>query len=115
MTKNTVLPIALQSVVASTLLNSFLPLTNADLTGAPFLLRINNTSDENIVISFDGVLDHDVVLAATVLEIYTQTNAQPNNNVAKFSRSIRLWARAEAGIPTLGNVTVSGYYQPNIN
>ena len=113
MVKNTVLPIALQAVTGTTLLNTFLPLNNADLTGAPFLLRINNTTDENVVISFDGVIDNDVVLSQTVLEIYTQANSLPNGYTALFSKSIRVYVRAESTIPSLGSVTISGYYQPN--
>lgn len=113
MVKNIVLPIALQAVTGTSLLNSFLPLNTADLTGAPFLLRINNTTDENVVISFDGVIDNDIVLSQSVLEIYTQANSLPNSYAALFAKSIRIFVRAESTIPTLGSVTVSGYYQPN--
>lgn len=115
MTKNTVLPIALQAITASTLLNTYLEITSADLTGAPFILYIHNTSDENVVISFDGIIDHAIVLSQSMLDIPCQAGSAPNNNVAKFSRSTRVWARAENAIPTLGSVTVSGFYQPNIN
>lgn len=89
-----------------------LPISATGFPEALVILRIVNASNQNVIISFDGVNDNDVVIAGSFLQIEAQTNAQPNNYMAAFAKSSKIWARGTAGI---GTIYVIGYYQPQSN
>jgi len=78
---------------------------------ACFMIRINNTSNQPYTISYDGVTDHDFILANQVIEIYTQANAAPPGKVALFPKNMSFWL---AGIAGVGDIYIVGYYQDTI-
>jgi len=111
MTRNNVLPVLLSSFDASGILGTYQPITNAGGFEQPiFYLKINNTSNQAILISFDGVNDHDYLLANSIWTINFQTNNAPNNNMAQLAKHTNVYAKgALAGI---GKIYVSAWYIP---
>ena len=82
----------------------------AGLDQACFLLKISNLATTSIIISYDGVNDHDVVYINSVLQIYGGAgSSQPNNGCALWRKGSVIWVRGTAGV---GTITLSGYYQP---
>lgn len=82
---------------------------DSGIPGATSLLRIINGSNTNIGVSYDGIVVHDTVLAATTLELNFQSNAQPSNFVAVMPRGTRVYIVAAA--PGVGFVFLATYYQ----
>ncbi len=81
----------------------------AGLPHACFLIRITNINDNLILVSFDGVTDHEVIMPDSVLELPSQTNSQPNAHFALFPKGTVVYARGIVPVAP-GNVTLSGYY-----
>jgi len=75
-----------------------------------FLLRILNINTQSIVISYDGVNDHDALLPNGILEVYGgEGSSQPTNSCALWRKGQPVYVRGTAGV---GRVVVCGYYQP---
>lgn len=73
------------------------------------ILRISNSSDENVDISFDGVTDHDIVFVNDVFVINSAANNQAPNYRCLFRKNTHLYLKSTAGT---GFIYISGYYQP---
>lgn len=106
MFKNSVTAQVLTSRSSATMTGSFVLL--GTLSEAAFLLRITNDSDKNVIVSFDGINDQDIVLDGQTIEIYSQANAQPNNWVAQFPKGRKVFIKSAAGT---GNIYLTTYYQ----
>jgi hypothetical protein len=109
--KNKIYAIPLQSVNANTFTGAYTVL-NAGLPEACSMIRIMNKSNQDIIISYNGVTDHDYVQTNTTLEIDAQLNAQPNNYYASFQKNTPIYVKAPVGV---GFVYIAGYYQPILN
>jgi len=108
--KNIIAAAALSKVTGADFTGSY-QLFNA--TGLPkgiCILRIYNNSDVDITISYDGVTDNDIVPTGTVLQINSQANAQPNNNVALFPGGTSVYLKGTAD--STGTAYLAAYYQP---
>jgi hypothetical protein len=75
--------------------------------GPCFRVAIYNTTNSAVDISYDGIVDHDVVPATSYIVIDAQTNSQPNAYMALFKKGLTVYAKGSAAA---GNVYVSGYY-----
>ncbi len=75
--------------------------------GPCFRVAIYNTTNSAVDISYDGVVDHDVVPATSYVVIDAQTYAQPTGNVALFAKNLTVYVKGSAAA---GNIYVSGYY-----
>ena len=82
------------------------------LTQACFMLRFINNTTEDVLISYDGVTDNDVVIHDTSAQIESQTNSQPNNFTCLFPKGLNIYAKGAAGA---GELYIAGYYQQNSN
>lgn len=82
------------------------------LTQACIILRFTNATASNVYISYDGVTDHDYVIANNPIQLPFQSNSAPNNQVAMFPIGTSVWIK---GANTTGNLFVSGYYLPSAN
>lgn len=111
MLKNTVKAIILTSFDSSTLSALFQPINPGGLDHACFLVRINNDSDEGVIVSYDGVNSHDFIAPATTLELPLQTNSGPMNRAAYMSQGTVIYVK-EATAAGTGEIYLSGYYQP---
>jgi len=108
MAQNSVKPFQLTTILSSTLiLNTYQAINPDGFEEAPFFIRITNGSTQTVVISYDGINDHEAVLINTSFDLPSQANAQPNGNVALFPKHTVVYARGTAGT---GNVFLSGYY-----
>lgn len=107
MAQNSVKAVPLSGFNSAAVLNNFQPINPGGFPESPFFVRINNASNSGIIISFDGVTDHDVVLANDFLDIPTQTNAQPGAWVALFPKYTVVFVRGVAGV---GTIFLSAYY-----
>jgi hypothetical protein len=103
------------NAVLSSTLNAvtFTPINPAGLSNPCFLLRVNNFSDQIIIISYDGVNNHDQIDTRTSLEVYGgQGSGTPNTSFCLWPIGTIVYARSAAGA---GAVSVAGYYQPSLN
>lgn len=110
MAKNLVKAIELIVYDSAGLTTSFQPLNPAGLDASCFYIRINNGSNRDITISYDGVTDHDFVDDTTEIELNFQQNASPNGYVALLAKGTIIYARAASA--GTGNIYISGYYTP---
>lgn len=111
--KNSVAALTLASFDSAHLTDSYQTFTT--LAEPCFLIRINNTSDVGVIISFNGgVSASEVVEAGDFLDLNFQTNAQPNNYIAKMAAGtvISITELTDAGT---GLIYLSGYYQAQAN
>jgi hypothetical protein len=81
------------------------------LLHACFLLRIINTSDVDVLVSFDGDMAQEFVASETTLVMPLQANAPKSYNcVALMAKGQKVYVTAEhPGI--IGRVYLAGYYQ----
>jgi len=108
MPKNTVQAIELFSIASSVLDVNYQAINEDGAEGACFLLRITNDSTTNVTISYNGLVDHDIVLPGDVLNINAQTNSRPNNQTCLFPKGQIVYAKGTAGT---GTIYLTGYYQ----
>ena len=107
MAKDIIVPIEMQSVnTAGIGAGAFIEIGNP-LEGALSFIRITNASNTDVIISYDGIHDHEYVEDGGRIETYFQINATPENYVSKSKAGTVLWIRGTAGV---GLVYVSGYY-----
>jgi hypothetical protein len=107
MAKNSVKPLLLSNLASSAITTTYAPLNGTGFTQAPFFIRINNASNMPITISYDGVHDHEYLVANSVFELPSQTNSQPNAHVALFPKYTVVYVKGTAGT---GSIYLSGYY-----
>ena len=109
MPKNKLQAIPLGIFDATTLTANYKPIYTGGLPHSLAFLRINNASAVDIIISYDGVTDHDYIFAGTTFELYAQMNSQPRNQVMYLPAGYALSVKF-AKMPGLGEIYVSGYY-----
>lgn len=109
MTKNTIKAIPM-TFVASAAIGAYQPINPGGLTESCFLLKINNFTSTFVVISLDGVTDHDTINFGQCAEIYGGWgSSQPNNNTCLWQKGQIIYVRGTAGT---GVLSLAGYYQP---
>lgn len=74
---------------------------------APFLIRIINDSNNDVDISYDGVTNHDYLIAQQTLELTSQTNSPYNTNAALFPVGFKVYLAGAAGA---GTIYLAAYY-----
>jgi hypothetical protein len=108
--KNVLLPIPMLRVEATGFNGTdYMAINSGGLAHPCCILRVINASSVDVTISYDGVTAHDYVLSGDTINLYAQTNAQPNTNIANFKKGTVLYALGAMGT---GYVYVAGYYQP---
>ena len=108
--KNKVLPIPLSSIDSSTFTGAYQLLSAA--AGIPnpcVMLHMANHSSVAVTISYDGVTDHDFLLAEHERELNFQTNANAQNWAASLAQGTKIYVKAAAG---LGSIYLSGFFIP---
>lgn len=87
--------------------------------GAPFAnpvrqIKISNFMDDNLLISFNGINDKDVVAAnGFCLYDYTSNRTDSGGNLEQPA-GIRIYVKQESGAPTSGNVYVTVIYASEV-
>lgn len=74
------------------------------------LLKITNVTDANMIVSFNGVDDMDIVVAQSYC-LYDYCSDRANQaGVLEQSANTRIYIRYESALPTVGNVYVTLIY-----
>jgi len=107
MAKDFIVSIELQSIDTSTIGAGVFSEIGNPLEGALAFIRITNDSDTDVIISYDGVTDHEYIPAGDAIKTYFQDSAIPGNYIAKLRKGTIVHARGTAGT---GLLYVSGYY-----
>ncbi len=111
MIKNSIQAIPQTAIASSTLTGSFQPINVGGLPQACFLLKINNFSSAFVIISYDGVTDHDTIDFGEHAEIYGgMGSSQPNANACLWAKGQTVYIRGVAGT---GVISLAGYYNPS--
>ena len=107
MAQNSVKPLLLGSRTSASVIATYLPVNGIGFANPPFFVRINNASNTAVTISYNGIDDHEFLPANSVFELPSQTNSQPNAQVALFPKNTVVYVKGVAGA---GTIYVSGYY-----
>lgn len=78
------------------------------------LLKIINTSDVDVFISYDGVYPNDIVMAHDQFDLYLQTNARSKSHVALMEKGMKVYVAWVTNPGKGGYIYVISYYQPMI-
>jgi len=110
--KNYMKAVPLTSVNSATFTGAFVAL-NGGLQAPCVILRIINSSNREIDISYDGgATAHDHLFPGERLQLDFQANAVPNTSSAAMAKGTVIYVRGAAGA---GLVYLAGYYQPDIS
>lgn len=97
---------------ATTITAAYQAINTIPLQHPCFLLRIINTSSEDIWISYDGISDHDYIPYGHAITIDYQMNALPNAYVAQVAEGITVYVKdAVAPFKPLGSIVLAAYTQ----
>lgn len=107
MPTNAVHPLTLATFNTAGMLATYQAINPNGFAQPIFFLRIVNDSGNAITISYDGTNDHEYIPANGHLEIFSQINSGPANQVILFSARTVIYVKGTAGA---GTVAVSGYY-----
>lgn len=107
MAQESVKALALSSIGSAAVGVAYAAVNAAGFPHAPFFIRINNASNAAITISYDGVTDNEYLPANGIFELGSQTNSQPNAQVALFPKYTVVYVK---GVPGVGTIYLSGYY-----
>lgn len=86
---------------------AYLIANSFEVEGSISILHIFNDSNTSVIISYDGVNDHDVIPLLTGVTYNLQSNASPQNFEYKIKKGSRVYVRGTAGV---GNIYFSGWY-----
>ncbi len=108
--KNSIQVVPLETFTSAALNPAVYQAVNtAGLPNPCFKIRISNLNTTVIIISFDGVTDHEIIGANQTVDLSGGFGAsQPNNNSALWSKGTIMYVRGTAGV---GLIAISGYYQ----
>jgi hypothetical protein len=76
------------------------------------ILKINNTTDSDVYVSYDGTTEHDVVVAGSGMVVDITTNKSVEEGLFLPEGTI-VYIEYVSGAPTSGNVYLSAYYAEN--
>ena len=74
------------------------------------LLKVNNVSDANLIISFDGITDMDFIAAQSAYVFDFSSNASETGGVFEQPAGQRFYVREESAAATEGSVYVTVIY-----
>jgi hypothetical protein len=100
------------SIESTTISGTYAVINSSGLPVGCCILNIINNSDEDVTVSYDGVTDHDYVPTLTDRNLYFQTNAQPNTNIARLAAGTKVYVKGSMGT---GYIYLVGWYQPQAN
>lgn len=109
--KNSIKAVPMTSIASSALLaNTFQAINPGGLPEACFLLKVNNFGSTFIVISLDGVTDHDTINITDWTEVYGGNgSSSPNTSHCLWAKGQVIYVRGTAGT---GVISLAAYYQP---
>jgi len=109
MQSNRLYPIELVYFDATTLTNAYQCINDDGIERPCNILRFISTSDVAIMISYDGINDHDVIRRLTAVDINAQLNKQPNGFVSLFAKGTKIYVKYILGAAKSGYLRITGY------
>ena len=110
MSKNAITPIILQTMLHGTVDETYKYMNSDGLEGAVNFLRIVNTLDVPIFISFDGIYAHEYVKTGDFIDINNQLCHPDSNKKSLFKKYTKVYVKRGTDIPKSGIVSVTGFY-----
>ena len=107
MAQNSVKPFILTTIASSAVTGNYTAINSSGFLQAPFFIRIINGSTMPITVSYNGIDDNEYIPSGSIFELPSQTNSQPNAQVALFPKRTVVYVKGTAGT---GNIYLSGYY-----
>lgn len=108
--KNVVKALPITSFDSADILITYQPININGFGEAPFLVRINNDSNQDVAISFDGTTDNEYVVMNSDITFNFLSGMQPNAQVPCFPKGTVVYVRGlSAGT---GRIYLSAYYMP---
>lgn len=81
------------------------------LTHNCFMIRVINTSNITIELSYDGVTDNDILQPDATLQLNLQSNSSPNGYITQMRKGTVVSVKSTSGAAGVGLVYLVGYYQ----
>lgn len=78
-----------------------------NLTDSSRIIRFSNSTDANLLISYDGVNDNDFVAANSAVVYDLTANKSTKAGFAEIPQGTTIYVRQEVGAPTLGNLYIT--------
>ncbi len=103
----------LRSILFSTITSSY------QSVGLPFanpvrILKVTNVTNQSILISLNGIDDHDIV-AANGFFLYDYSSNKANaGGLLEQPQGDRIYARAQSSLPTIGSLYVTVVYASQV-
>lgn len=87
--------------------------------GLPFenpvrILKVSNFTDSNILVSLNGIDDHDVVSANGFFLYDYSSNKSATAGLLEQPQGDRIYIKSEGAVPTEGNVYVTVVYASQV-
>jgi hypothetical protein len=107
--RNSIFAIPLTSLASATGISAtYAAINPLGLPQACWKLRITNDTDEDVTISYDGINNHEYLIAGDILEVYAGSQGQPNNFLCNFAKGTVVWVKGTTGT---GTAYLSGFSQ----
>ena len=100
--------IPVQTVAYSAVTSSFVAM-GAAMPDPVRIIKIHNTTDSDIYVSYDGTTEHDVVVAGTGMVIDITTNKSIEQGMFLATGTI-VYIEYVSSAPTYGSIYLSAYY-----
>lgn len=107
MAQNKVKAVTRTSLAGMSLSGTYQAINTSGLGEACFMIRLVNTTNGAVDVSYDGTNDHDVIPLTSYIEVSGQTNAQPQGWTAVFAKGQKIYVKGSAAA---GSVYLSAYY-----
>jgi len=85
------------------------PATPAPFTHAMRVVHFTNTTDANVLVSFDAINDN-IVIPADTFSLYDLTGNQDTNEAFRYQNGSQLYIKYESAPPTSGDFYVTAVY-----
>jgi len=74
------------------------------------IIKITNNTDANLLVSTDGVTDHDIAIAQTLILLDVCANNASSAGYMEFPKGMQIFVKQETAAPTSGNIYVTTIY-----
>jgi len=95
----------------ATLLTNDFQLCDPGIPEPVNILRIVNTSDVNVLISFDGIDPQDIIREYSDYELNFESNAEYPSDILLLPRYTKVWVAAEVNPGKAGDIYVISYFE----
>ena len=111
MNKNVVTHIPLEVFASGSLTGAYKVINVDGFAGSLNYIRIENTMDVAVMISFDGTDNHEYVLLHDHIDVPYQACSSPTNKRSLLRKGTKVYVKKANNFPKSGAVIISGWYQ----